>query len=202
MSALSPLYPLATEIGNRLLASDPTTLGRLASLDGKVIALEFEGTDLCLYMLPNAGGIRLREDWDGEVDVHMIGRPAELLKMGLAARSPVTPGRIKLRIDGDLHVGQEFKRILDDLDIDWDGLLARVIGDTAAYHTGRLVREMARQLREGARNLGREGSEYLLNEAELLAPRRRVREHLDAVDRLRQDVDRLAARVQRLARTR
>jgi len=59
MSALSFITPFVSEIGCRLLQSDPTTLERLGELDGKVIALDFESTDFSLYMFPTTAGIQL-----------------------------------------------------------------------------------------------------------------------------------------------
>jgi ubiquinone biosynthesis protein UbiJ len=201
MSDLSLITPLINELSSHLLSTDPTTLERLAKLQGKVIALELEATDIKLYMLPGAGGIELLQDWDGAVDVHMIGKPSELIKMGLAAKSPLTPGRISLRIEGDLHVGQQFKRILDDMQIDFEELLSRFIGDSAAYHAGRLARSVGRRIAYMARSAADDGSEYLRFEAEILPADWRVREYIDAVDRLRDDVDRLAMRVDRLRRS-
>lgn len=198
MTALSMITPFISELGSRLMSTDPTTLDRLGELDGKVIALDFEGTGMCVYLFPSAGGIRIQEEWDGKVDVHMIGKPSELVKMGLAGKSPVTPGKISLRIEGDLHVGQQFKKVLDDMQIDWEELLSQHIGDTAAYHTGRLVREVGSRLRDTLKAARRDGSEYLRFETEILPADWRVKEFLDDVDRLRQDVDRMEMRINRL----
>ena len=198
MNAVSTLAPLVSELGNRLMATDPTTLQRLGKLDGKVIALDFEGTDMCVYLFPSAGGIRVRESWDGEVDVHMIGKPSELIKMGVAGKTPVTPGRINMKIEGDLHVGQQFKKILDDMQIDWEELLAQHFGDTAAYHAGRAVRGIGSRLRNVIRTALEGSSEYLRYETDVLPADWRVKEFIDGVDQLRQDVDRLEMRVNRL----
>lgn len=198
MNALSMITPFISELSSRLMSTDPTTLERLAELDGKVIALDFEGTDMCVYLFPTAGGIHIREEHEGDVDVHMIGRPSELMKMGMAGKSPVTPGKIHMRIEGDLHVGQQFKKILDNMQIDWEELLSQHIGDTAAYHTGRLVREIGSRLRNAIKTAAQDGSEYLRYETEVLPVDWRVKEFLDDVDRLRQDVDRMEMRINRL----
>jgi ubiquinone biosynthesis protein UbiJ len=198
MNAVSTLAPIISELGSRLMATDPTTLERLGELNGKVIALDFEGTGMSVYLLPSAGGIHLRETWDGEVDVHMIGKPTELIKMGMAGKTPVTPGRINMKIEGDLHVGQQFKKILDDMQIDWEELLAQHIGDTAAYHAGRAAREIGSRLRGALKTAAEGSSEYLRFETGVLPVDWRVREFLDDVDRLRQDVDRLEMRINRL----
>ena len=201
MNALSFLTPIASELGCRLLQSDPTTLNRLAELDGKVIALDFESTDVTIFMFPTPAGIRLTDVWDGEVDVHMIGTPSELVKMGLAARSPVTPGKINIKIQGDLHVGQQFKKILDDMQIDWEELLSQYIGDRAAYHASSFLRSMHKRVNEAVKTVANNGSEYLRFEVDMLPAAWRVNEFIDDVDKIREDVDRMAMRVNRLLKS-
>jgi len=200
MSTLSFFTPFASEIGSRLLQSDPTTLERLGKLDGKVIALDFESTDVTLYMFPSEAGIRLRNEWDGEIDVHMKGTPSEMLKMGMANKAPVTPGKINIKLEGDLHVGQQFKKILDDMQIDWEELLSQQVGDTAAYHASRFLRGAHKRIREVVKTTAMNSSEYLRFEAEILPADWRVNEFIDDVDRIREDVDRMAMRVDRLVR--
>jgi ubiquinone biosynthesis protein UbiJ len=198
MNALSFITPFVSEIGCKLLQSDPGTLDRLAELDGKVIALDFESTDVTIFMFPTPAGIRLRDEWEGEVDVHMIGTPAELVKMGLAAKSPITPGKINIKIQGDLHVGQQFKKILDDMQIDWEELLAQHIGDIAAHHASSFLRGLHKRIDETVRTVANNGSEYLRFEADMLPADWRVDEFIEGVDKIREDVDRMAMRVNRL----
>ncbi len=198
MSALSFITPFISEAGCQLLQSDPTTLERLGELDGKVIALDFESTGLTLYMFPTLAGIRLRNDWDGEIDVHMKGTPSELLKMGLAGKTPITPGKINIKLEGDLHVGQQFKKILDDMQIDWEELLSQHIGDIAAHHTSRFISGIHKRIRNAIKATATNGSEYLRFEAEILPAAWRIDEFIAEVDEIREDVDRLSMRVQRL----
>ncbi|GBE07931.1 MAG TPA: hypothetical protein ENG90_00445 [Gammaproteobacteria bacterium] len=200
MSALSFFTPFVSEIGFRLLQSDPTTLERLGELDGKVIALDFEETDFTLYMFPSPAGIRLRNEWDGEIDVHMKGTPSELLKMGMANKTTATPGKINIKLEGDLHVGQQFKKILDDMRIDWEELLSQHIGDIAAYHTSRFVHEMHERIHEVVKITAMDSSEYLRFEAKMLPADWRVDEFINDVDKIREDIDRMAIRVERLLR--
>jgi len=142
----------------------------------------------------------LRNEWDGEIDVHMKGTPSELLKMGMANKAPVTPGKINIKLEGDLHVGQQFKKILDDMQIDWEELLSQPVGDIAAHHTSRFVRGMHKRIREAVKTAATNSSEYLRYEAEILPADWRVDEFIDDVDRIREDVDRMAMRIERLLR--
>jgi len=130
----------------------------------------------------------------------MKGTPSELLKMGMANKAPVTPGKINIKLEGDLNIGQQFKKILDDMQIDWEELLSQNIGDTAAYHTSRLVRGMHKRMREVVKTTAMNSSEFLRFEAEILPADWRVEEFINNVDGIREDVDRMAMRIERLVR--
>ena len=197
-SPISLLAPIASEIGGRLLQTDPTTLKRLAELEGKVISLDFSGTDIHIFMFPSADGIRLADDWDGEVDVHMTGKPFDLIKMGASGKAPVTPGKVNVRIEGDLHVGQQFKKILDDMQIDWEELLSQYIGDIAAHHGSNLIRSIGSHVRQAVISTAQNASEYVRYEARMIPADWRVEEFIDDVDKLREDVDRISIRIDRL----
>lgn len=197
-SPLSLFAPIASEIGGRLLQTDPATLRRLSELEGKVISLDFSGTDIHVFMFPSADGIRMSDDWEGEVDVHMSGKPSDLIKMGAAGKAPVTPGKVNVRIEGDLHVGQQFKKILDDMQIDWEELLSQYIGDVAAYHSSKILRSIGTHLRQAVITTAQNASEYARFEARLIPADWRVQEFIDDVDKLREDVDRISMRIDRL----
>lgn len=195
---MSLLAPIASEIGGRLLHTDPTTLQRLSELEGRVISLDFTGTDIHIFMFPSADGIRLSDDWDGEVDVHMTGKPSDLIKMGAAGKTPVTPGKVNVRIEGDLHVGQQFKKILDELQIDWEELLSQYIGDIAAHHSSNILRSISTHVRQAVVTTAQNASEYVRYEARMTPAGWRVEEFIDDVDKLREDVDRMSMRIDRL----
>jgi ubiquinone biosynthesis protein UbiJ len=100
-----------------------------------------------------------------------------------------------VRIDGDNQSAQRFSKALASLDIDWEEQLSHVTGDIAAHEIGRGVRAA---LHEGRRvaSTGRENlSEYLTEEARLLPHRLEIEDFLAEIDTLRDDSERLAARI-------
>jgi ubiquinone biosynthesis protein UbiJ len=107
-----------------------------------------------------------------------------------------------IRIDGDNRLAQTLGEVFRGLDIDWEEQLSKLLGDTLAH------RLMSRA-RAGGRWAERSGSiarqnlrEYLQQEAAVLPSREELTTFLAAVDTLRDDVERLAARVERLERMR
>ena len=79
-------------------------------------------------------------------------------------------------------------------------VLSKLVGDVAAHQIGRFQRGVRDWGRQTGETLLRDGAEYLQQEAQALPPRHAVEQFLSAVDVLREDADRLAARVDRLRR--
>jgi len=183
---------------NRYLALDPATQARLAPLSGKVVAVELRGLNLTFYMTPHAGGLHLLGDYAGSPDTVIRGAPFSLARLGLTRgeRSAVFKGDVEIR--GDVELGQRFEAILRDIDIDWEEQLSRLIGDVAAHQVGVAVRSLREWSAQGWDHLGRDGADYLQEESDHLLRCEEVEAWLAAVDNLRSDADRLAARVKRL----
>jgi ubiquinone biosynthesis protein UbiJ len=87
------------------------------------------------------------------------------------------------------------------MQIDWEELLSQHIGDIAAHHASRFLRSLHMRVNEAIKTTANNGSEFLRFEAELLPANWRVSEFIDDVDSIREDVDRLTMRVERLLRS-
>ena len=174
----------------------------MAGLRGKVIGLEFSQTRLRFFLLPGTWGLRIQVDLEADLeagpDVWIKGTPANFLKLLRAARAEAPGLPADLQIMGDIAPAQRFQAILRALDIDLEGPLARLVGDTLAVQISRLANGAGRYLSDSGRSLALNLSEYLRFEIRLLPDDLQVREFCDAVDTLRQDADRLAQRLARL----
>lgn len=195
---LPPLVLAGLEIAiNRYLRLDPDTLTRLAPLTGKAIAVELRGLDITLTMAPHSGGIQLLNHYHGEPHTTISGAPMSLARTGYSQdRGALFAGDVEIR--GDVTLGQRFEAILRDIDIDWEEQLSRVVGDVAAHQVGNLVRDTLAWSARSMDTLGRDLGEYLQEESRQLPQRDEVEGFLSAVDTLRNDVERLEARVKRL----
>ncbi|MFN2308970.1 MAG: SCP2 domain-containing protein [Gammaproteobacteria bacterium] len=183
---------------NGALALDPEVRARLGTLAGKVIAVELLGLGVVLYCFPSAQGVQILSHYEGTPDTVLRGAPLSLLRLGLSAQpaDQLFEGGVELR--GDTATGQAFQAILRALNLDGEELLARVTGDTLAHQAGRLARALGSQARHAGHTLELDLGEYLREEAGLLVDPHAVGAWLDAVDALREDADRLEARLQRL----
>ena len=161
-----------------------------------MIAVELDGWGQIVYLLPGVDGVRVVERHEGEPSVWVRGVPLALLRQWRG--DPAVGG--EGAIEGDIAVGQAFQAILARVNIDWEEQLSKAVGDVAAHQLGNLWRGLRGWGRRSADTLARDGVEYLQQELHALPPRPVVERFLSAVDTLREDADRLAARVERLRR--
>jgi len=181
---------------NLVLRLDPEMLPRLGTLSGHVIAIEPSGMAMTFYLLPKPGGIQVMDRCETEPSVRIRATPAALFRQWRGRRA--RGGEIV--IEGDVGVGREFQAILARLDIDWEEQLSRVVGDVVARRLGGLWDGLRAWSGRTGDILLRDGGEYLQQELRVLPPRQAIEQFLNAVDLLREDADRLAARVERLRR--
>jgi ubiquinone biosynthesis protein UbiJ len=185
---------------NAALALDPKTGERLARMQGRLIAVELRGTGITLTLQPTEEGkLRLMGDYDGEVDTTLRGAPFALLRMG-SGRTGEGLFKGGVEIDGDVELGTQLQRAFERLDIDWEEHLSRLTGDIVAHQLGNTVRGLFAWGQRAADHLGNDVADYLQEENDTLPVAWEVGEFIQGVDTLRSDVDRIEARVKRLAR--
>ena len=184
---------------NGYLGLDPVTRQRLAALHGRTVGVEVLGLGLTLFFTADETGVlQVYGRHEGEPDCWLRGTPFDLLRTGDRAKGADQLFSQRVRVEGDSGLAQRFGAILGDLDIDWEEHLSRIAGDVVAHEVG----SAARAARDFGQRTGRTAEqnlrEYLQEETRLLPTRYEVKEFLDAVDALRDDVERLAARVDRI----
>jgi ubiquinone biosynthesis protein UbiJ len=201
MSLASELAAAATEVLeqtiNAALQLDPEGSAALGRFTGKVIAIELQGSPLTLFCLPGTGSLLLMTQFSGEPDTTLSGRPLALFKLVTGdSRRVLFEGEVK--ISGDVELGQQFKQVLDRLHIDWEEALSHFTGDIVAHKVGHLLREVDSWWQHTRERISANGAEYLQQEMWVLPTRQEVEQFYEDVETLRDDVARLAARLELL----
>ncbi len=180
---------------NRLLTADPVSREKLAGMSGKVIGLHITGINLKIYLLPNASGVSILPQLEREPDAWLIGGVASWIHVGMGGDSVESMLRGDIEMRGDHELGHQLKQFLDGLNLDWEELLAPYLGDVLAHSAGRVLHSAANWFASTGTNLARDMGEYLKEEAHLSPATFEIQEFVGNVDRLRDDVERLAARI-------
>jgi len=199
MISVAALVTLERAI-NTTLALDPTTVQRLATLEGKVIAIEIRGAGVMIYLRPQTTGLLLMGHFDGVADTTLRGAPFALLRMSSGqAGEGLFSGEVT--IDGDIQTGQQLQRILHGLDIDWEEHISRLTGDVIGHQIGQAIRGITAFGRNAFTTFELNLGEYLQEERRALPTKTEVESFVDEVDTLRMAADRLDARIKRIQRT-
>jgi len=132
-------------------------------------------------------------------DATISGGPFSLLALSGPAPEAVLQ-RGDVRIDGDAELAQKFRELALLLRPDLEEELSLVVGDVPAHQLGRFARAAFGWTRKAASTTVRNAAEYLGHERRDLVPRSEAEQYLQGVDTLREDVDRLAARIDLLTR--
>ena len=198
MTVNAAAYAALEQVLNRAIRLDPETPARLAPMHGQVIELQLLGTGLSLFLIPEPQGIQLLSAFDGAPDCTLRGTPLDLARMRGSRKSADQLFSGAVAIEGDTQLAHRFGEFLAGLDIDWEEQLSKLTGDLVAHEVGNLARGLldwgGRQTRTFEQNL----QEYLQEELRLLPSRPEVEPFLGDIDRLRDDTERLEARIKRL----
>jgi ubiquinone biosynthesis accessory factor UbiJ len=186
----------------RALALDPETAAALDPLDGRRITLQLEQPPLAMSVRVEGRLLRIGPAFDlPEPDLSLRATAGALLAQLLPSSSAAAPGG-RMRISGDAELAQHVQRLVKGFSPDLDAAFAGVFGDVVGVQIARVFREAFAGGRRVGGKLLRDGVEYLTEERRDLVGRVEQEVFLDEVDTLRDAVERLEARVQRLRRAR
>lgn len=183
---------------NQYLSLDPEIAGQLSSLHGKVIGIDLSGTPIIFFFIPDQNGqLQLLSQYEGQPDCLISGAPLNLLRSTISDNTDSTFSG-DVHIEGSSGVAQQFTTILKRIDIDWEEQLSRLTGDIIAHQVGNSFRAGSNWFSRNLESTGLNLQEYLQEEARMLPGALELDNFYQDVDQLRDDVERLAARVQRL----
>jgi ubiquinone biosynthesis accessory factor UbiJ len=184
---------------NRGLPRSPRARQLCAELEGKSVAIEIR--DITRLRVASSGQTLSVTRDDAPADATLAGAPLSLL--ALAGESPdAVLQRGDVAIGGDAELAQKFRELAGLLRPDLEEELSLLLGDVPAHQLGRLARLGLNWSRRAASTTLANLAEYLGHERADLVPRNEGEQFLRGVDAVREGVDRLAARIELLARRR
>lgn len=192
----SVLRPAARLLNKNIQASTPAR-ELCGQLSARVIAVRVRDTALSMYFTIGDDAVDLTTASDAEPDVVLTGSLLALARMaGQRGEGAIRDGSLDLT--GDAETAQAFQRLLAFARPDIEEELSGLVGDVAAHRLGEIARGIGRWGR-GVRSTMRDNiREYLQEESRSLPSRYEVERFAKDVDVLRDDVDRLAARIDKL----
>lgn len=196
------LFKLVETVLNRYLALDTEMSSELEQLAGKCIGVELSSPELQLYLLPSSQQIQIERDFPIAADVTVRSSAGGLLGL-LRSKNPVAAlSSGDVEIEGDTDVAEKFAKILGAVDADWEQALSQYTGSLFATRFGNFVGSTKQWLSQSSNNFLQDSADYLKEESGVLPTRVEFERLVQQNDSLRDDTDRLEARIRRLERGR
>ncbi len=186
---------------NQALNLDPAVAGQLSALEGRVFHLDCTAPQISLYLVPTAGRVSLRSFHDGEVTTAIRGTARDFADLAASDDPAAALINGNIALVGDSSPLMELQRILSALELDWEAPLVDSLGDVAGHQLAEALRGLFSWGRGAHSSLMRQLEEYIHEEARLSPPRQELEDFYEDVAVLGQRVERLQARIRKLAAT-
>lgn len=190
------LRPVASILNKNIRATTPAQ-ELCEKLDGTVVAVRVKNTSLATWFVVHSDCLELTTECDAEPDLAITGSLITLARLaGEPGASALRNGSLELT--GDAQLAYDFQQLLGFARPDIEEELSGVVGDVAAHRLGEIARGVTDWTRNAGATMGANIREYLQEESRDAPSRYEVERFTDNVSTLRDDVDRLEARINRL----
>ncbi|HBI2946988.1 TPA: SCP2 sterol-binding domain-containing protein [Legionella pneumophila] len=194
------LKALQTAI-NQAMKLDEQMPQKLQKLDGKTLEMVITPLNVNFYIHFKGSEMQLLHRIDGRPDTIIHSNPIGLIRLSLL---PTSKARSlfndKIRISGDIELGQSVKKLFDEIDIDWEGHLAHFTGDVVAHQIGSFVRKGLEFKNQFSTSMQQNITEFLQEELRICPSRNELEDFFAEVDELVLSIDRLQAHINNLMR--
>ena len=200
LSSLKPLAGRALQAAlGRALELDPDTREALAPLEGRRLVLRLDSPPLALQLTVRDRALLVGPVEDGhEPDLAVRSTLSGLISQlpGLRPGDGAPVGR--MRIEGDAELARRVQGLARNYDPDWEAPFAAVFGDVVGVQVAQALAGALGQARVTGGSLARSAAEFITEESRDGVPRAELEAFHEDVDTLRDDVERIDARIRRL----
>jgi ubiquinone biosynthesis protein UbiJ len=182
---------------NRGLPRSPRARQLCSELAGRSLGIEVAGVTR-IVVRSNGDVLECKREAAAAADADISGSAINLLALaGASPEAVLQSGSVQIR--GDAEIARKYRQLARLLTPDLEEELSLAIGDVPAHQLGRLARTLFDWSRQTAATAVQNVAEYLAHERADLVPRAEGEQFTGGVEQLREDVDRLEARINLLA---
>ncbi len=180
------------------LKLDPNHARLLRPLAGKIIAVELLPFGQRFALSPTLDTVLVLSDFPGPADLTLRGSLPAFARLAFSSRPQLALFQGEIEVIGDVNVARRLQILLKRLDLDWEAWLADLGGSQLARGVADAIRAAAAWHRHAWQTFKWNLTEFLQEETCTLPPHLEAEDLYRRIDRLRDDVERLAARIKRL----
>jgi ubiquinone biosynthesis protein UbiJ len=179
---------------DRRLAESTAAREALAEVAGRTFAIRLDGPGIEIKLAADRDRLRWISQDERVADATLVASPFDALTLA-RGRTLSALKKTDARLDGNIHVAEAFAALLERLSPDPEAELAGWVGDVAAHELAAATRAVAAFIRRAAGALTDDAVEFARDEQHLLAYPWEVAGYIEAVDDLREAVDRADSRL-------
>lgn len=197
MDALEAALRPVAKLLNRNIQESTRARELCMELSGTVVAVRVSDTALAAYFIVDDETVDVVAATTDDPDVIISGSLITLASLaGQSGTAAIRDG--SLDISGDAELAGQFQQLLSHARPDLEEELSGIVGDVAAHRLGEFARGIGRWGRAARSTMGANIREYLQEESRDAPSRYEVEKFSANVSKLRDDVDRAEARLNRL----
>lgn len=183
---------------NQLLRLDAASAARLAALEGRTLAVFVTTPAFAIYISVRNRQLHLSPLFEGEPTASLRGPASALLKVLTQSNSVhnLAPYQVELR--GSTGFVQDLQTLLQDLDVDWEFHLSRIVGDLPTAAVSKTM-DSGKDFIQNSVNTAKDNlHDYLAYECELFPSKTALEQFQAQLLELSLRTDRLEARIRAL----
>lgn len=201
------LLKLINNTLQKYLDSDPEIAAKLNKFEGQRLLVHLTDIEKEFLLTPVNSSVVVSEhvvdeDASEESELNITttihSNIISLARMGLGAEYKSMLNSGSLKIEGDVEFANQLRSIFIQVDIDWEEIASKYVGDAVAYQIGLIANKFKNYKKRSIENFRLDVSEYLQEESRILPTKVELDRFMSGVDSLDANVQRLEARIQRL----
>ncbi|WP_045857359.1 ubiquinone biosynthesis accessory factor UbiJ [Teredinibacter purpureus] len=199
MDTRDPTYATALALSietalNASLQYDPGSRASLPKLHDKVLAIESEQGNLYLHAVDEH--IYVLAHYSGEATATLKGEWLTLLMLIFNPSHSLAGSGVN--VSGQVSLLADYQHFMKNLDIDWEDALSQKVGDLPAHYAAKAFKGLFNTLKPRALRTPQFISEFLTEELRAVPTVTELERFNQTVNTLRQQSERLDARVNKL----
>ena len=184
----------------RVLSVDPDSERALLDLAPSALVFDVQGFGAAhVDIAPDGVRVTPYDEATMRADVFVSGTTGGFLRVLRANEFEQVAALDALTVSGGVGRLQQLQSWKAGVDIDWEELLAQRVGDVAAHQIGNFVRHLSQHARQVTGDFKENVAEYLLYETGAVVTADELDRWARDVDMVRNDVERLGARIDLLS---
>jgi len=199
MSFIDPAFiqkvaPSIEKAINLALSMDPVSQKKLNLLQGCILEVSITTPKQTLFFGSEGGKVVILPPQDSS-SVCLSGNAFSLIKLANYQDKTSLFKNKEIILSGDAVRAQQIQGLMGSVNIDWEGILAALIGDVPAHFIGTSLRQSLAFGKNISQSFINDLEEFIKYEVRLIPSKALAKTQFEAIDQLRLATDRLEARL-------